>query len=75
MECDEAKDRLWEYLDRELASEEAHELATHLSECPDCYPAYRCDQAFLTRLVSIRSSCRAPATLLRWAQSWVRTLM
>ena len=69
MECNEVKVRLWEYLDRELASADASALARHLGDCSDCYPAYSCNQAFLSRLASIRSTCTAPAALMRWAQA------
>jgi anti-sigma factor (TIGR02949 family) len=77
MECDEVKVLLWEYLDRELASTDARALARHLGECSGCYPAYSCNQAFLSRLASIRSTCRAPAALMRWVRSlsWVHDLI
>ena len=68
MECDEVILRLWEYLDQELDPEDGIEVKAHLDRCPDCYPAYRCDRAFLDLLARLRSSCLTPATLARWAR-------
>ena len=76
MECDEVKVRLWEYLDRELASEDACALARHLSECSDCYPAYSYNQAPESSC-HIRFTCTAPVALMRWVRSqpWIHDLM
>ena len=64
MECEEVMVRLWEYLDQELAPEEADGVRTHLSHCSDCYPAYCCDRAFLQLVARLRDSCSAPAALV-----------
>jgi len=68
MECDQVVIRLWEYLDQELASEDATEVRVHLSRCSNCYPAYCCDRALLNLLARVRNSDTAPATLIRWAR-------
>src|SRR4051812_7542639 len=47
MNCDEVLLCLWEYLDQELAREEAEAVADHLGYCARCRPAYRCNQALL----------------------------
>jgi mycothiol system anti-sigma-R factor len=64
MECREVIERLWEYLDDELAAKEAAAVAGHLVGCPWCRPHYRHDRAFL--IVVVRSLCAtrpAPARL------------
>ncbi len=64
MECPEVAERLWEYLDDELAAKEAAALAFHLEGCGHCRPHYRCDRAFLVLVVrSLRAPCPAPARL------------
>lgn len=69
MNCEEVLIRLWEYLDQELAPEEAAVVRAHLRRCPECHPAYCCDRAFLELLARQRSRCTAPAGLLRLVQS------
>lgn len=60
MECSEVTDRLWEYLDGELAAKEAEAFDRHLADCPWCVSHHRCDRAFLVLVV--RSLARpAPA--------------
>ena len=63
MDCKEVLIRLWEYLDQELGPEEAAAVRAHLSDCVNCYPAYRCDQALLDLLARQRARCSAPAAL------------
>jgi mycothiol system anti-sigma-R factor len=74
MRCEEVLLSLWEYLDEELAREEAEVVAAHLDHCGRCYPAYCRDRAFLGLLARQRGNCSAPAVLvmsirLRLAQS------
>ena len=64
MRCEEVLIRLWEYLDAELASEEAAAVQLHLRDCHQCYPAYCCDRAFLELLARQRNRCSAPFTLV-----------
>jgi mycothiol system anti-sigma-R factor len=64
MECPEVAERLWEYLDDELAAKEAAAVARHLAVCGHCRPRYRCDRAFLVVVVrSLTAPCAAPAEL------------
>jgi mycothiol system anti-sigma-R factor len=64
MECPEVTERLWEYLDGELAAKEAAAVHLHLAGCPHCRPHYRCDRAFLVVLVrSLHHPCAVPAGL------------
>ena len=61
MECREVIDRLWEYLDGELAAEEAAAIRRHLGECPACHPRCCCDRAFLLVVRrSLSKPCPAP---------------
>ncbi len=64
MRCDEVLLRLWEYLDEELAREEAEAVAAHLGHCGRCHPAYCWDRAFLGLLARQRGSCTTPPALL-----------
>jgi len=64
MRCEDVLIRLWEYLDQELASEEASGVQAHLEVCPDCRPASCCDRAFLELLSRQRSRCSAPGRLM-----------
>ncbi|HET9038701.1 MAG TPA: zf-HC2 domain-containing protein [Gemmatimonadales bacterium] len=57
MECREVIERLWEYLDGELAAKEAAAIGRHLDECPTCHPHCSCDRTFL---LVIRRSLAAP---------------
>jgi anti-sigma factor RsiW len=69
MLCDEVIINLWEYLDQELAPEDAAEVAAHLSSCLDCYPVYCHDRAFLELVARLKHSVTAPLALTRWARS------
>ena len=64
MRCEEVLIRLWEYLDEELASEEAAAVKLHLRDCHRCHPACCCDRAFLELLARQRNRCSAPLTLV-----------
>lgn len=63
MECPEVVDRLWEYLDGELAAKEAEAVSQHLAGCSACLPHCRCDRAFLALVV--RSVAAAPPAPIR----------
>jgi anti-sigma factor (TIGR02949 family) len=64
MECAEVVERLWEYLDGELAAKEAAAVGRHLAGCPHCRPHYRCDRAFLVLVVrSLTRPCPTPQGL------------
>jgi anti-sigma factor (TIGR02949 family) len=68
MLCDEVIIRLWEYLDQELAPEDAAQVAVHLSDCSVCYPVYCQDRAFLALVARVKRSVTAPPALTRWAR-------
>jgi mycothiol system anti-sigma-R factor len=63
MNCEEALEKLWQYLDRELDGESSSELQRHLEECRHCFSKVEFEQ----RLRAIvRRSCsgeQAPAEL------------
>jgi anti-sigma factor (TIGR02949 family) len=63
MDCEAVVSLLWEYLDRELGSEEAGAVRAHLSRCPGCHPLYRCHRAFLELLARQRERCSASPSL------------
>lgn len=69
MECEEVLNRLWEYLDYELAPEEAKAVRAHLSDCPCCFPSFCCRRAFLELLARQRTGCSAPPTLVARVRS------
>ena len=73
MECVEVLKRLWEYLDQELASEEAEAVRAHLSHCAGCYPNFNCDRAFLELLARQRAGCPAPPTLVARVRSCLKS--
>jgi len=64
MECEEVLRRLWEYLDHELAPEEAGAVRAHLGQCGCCYQDFCCDRAFLELLARQRARCSAPPALV-----------
>jgi hypothetical protein len=63
MTCEDVLNRVWEYLDEELAAEEADSLTLHLGGCRNCRVAFCCDRAFLDLIARQRSRIRAPARL------------
>ena len=64
MECADVTERLWEYLDGELAAKEAAAVHRHLARCRHCRLHYRCDRAFLLLIMrSLSGPCPAPAAL------------
>jgi anti-sigma factor (TIGR02949 family) len=62
LRCDEALDRLFEYLDAELGTPEAERVRAHLTECTECLEEFDVE-AVVKKIV--RRSCReeAPAQL------------
>lgn len=54
--CREAAEHLYEYLDRELTPATEHAIRQHLAECPPCCDHFDFEQLFLEFL---RARCRA----------------
>lgn len=48
--CDEAKTRLFEYLDGELAPSSHDEVERHVEICKACYPRFQFERHFLDAL-------------------------
>jgi mycothiol system anti-sigma-R factor len=64
MECSEVTDRLWEYLDGELAAKEAAAVDHHMDGCPWCRQHYHCDRSFLLLVTrALSRPCSAPPAL------------
>jgi mycothiol system anti-sigma-R factor len=64
MECSEITDRLWEYLDGELAAKEARAVRDHLAWCQCCRRHHDCDRAFLLLVVRVLARpCSVPPAL------------
>jgi anti-sigma factor RsiW len=64
MDCSEITERLWEYLDGELAAKEAAAVDGHLAGCPWCRGHHRCDRAFLLLVRrSLSRHCVTPSSL------------
>lgn len=73
MDCPEVVRRLWEYLDGELAAEEAGAVRLHLESCSRCRPACQCDRAFLLLLTrSLRTNAVVPPTLVASVRARLR---
>lgn len=62
--CREAAERVYEYLDGELAEEEAEEVRCHVEKCKECYPMYNWERMFLD-FVHSRAAREEPNPELR----------
>ncbi len=56
MNCQEAVEKLWQYLDRELDGEVSSEIQRHLHECRGCFSKAEFEQQLRALL---RRSCGA----------------
>ena len=54
--CDEVKNRLFEYLDGELAELSHEEVKRHLDLCKACYPRFKFEKQFLEALHAAQSN-------------------
>lgn len=50
MDCNECRERLYPYLDRELSERELDEVRVHLDECGGCESSFVLERTFLDRL-------------------------
>ena len=53
MTCEEARDRLDDYVDGTLGVGEVHEVELHLASCPDCASEERALRALLARVAAL----------------------
>lgn len=60
IECHEAMEKLFEFLDRELESGEHEQVARHFEVCARCYPHLRFEQSFRDALHRAREGESAP---------------
>ncbi|MBI2774239.1 MAG: zf-HC2 domain-containing protein [Chloroflexi bacterium] len=60
MECDECRERLYPYLDRELSPREVEEVRVHLDDCGGCESSFVFEELFLERVRSSATSDVAP---------------
>lgn len=61
MNCRDAAERLYEYLDRELTPEAEAKVREHLKACPPCGEHFDDEQAFLKFVEArCRSRCAPP---------------
>jgi mycothiol system anti-sigma-R factor len=61
-ECEEALDRLFEYIDGELTAAELEQVSTHLKECPPCEAEHKLNEKIKTRVAATGGEC-APENL------------
>lgn len=47
LSCEEAVQRVYEFLDDELTEAEAREVRCHVEQCKRCYPMYNWEKMFL----------------------------
>ena len=61
-ECQEALDRLFEYIDGELTPTELEHIGEHLKECPPCEAEHRINDKIKRRVSATGDEC-APEEL------------
>ena len=61
-ECEEALDRLFEFIDGELTAAELEHVATHLKECPPCEAERQLNEKIKSRVSATGGEC-APEAL------------
>ena len=60
MDCEECRERLHPYLDRELSPTEFDEMREHLGECGGCERIYVVERVFVDRIRVSATSNVAP---------------
>lgn len=63
--CEEALERLWEFLDGELSARDQVAVKRHLDICDRCFPEYDFRRAYLEFTRRVRALDRAPPGLRR----------
>lgn len=61
-ECEEALDRLFEYIDEELSADELRTIGAHLKTCPPCEAEHKINQK-IKNLTSRTGRDTAPTEL------------
>ena len=61
-ECEEALDRLFEYIDHELPEDEVHRIGEHLRSCPPCEAEHKINEK-IKKLVNRTGADAAPDAL------------
>jgi len=61
-ECEEALDRLFEYIDGELTPAELEQVSSHLKECPPCEAERHINEKIKSRVSATGGEC-APEAL------------
>lgn len=64
--CEQAVDRLWDYLDGELDAAEREAINTHLNHCPTCLRMLNDESALKQLLARACSNDCAPPELRNW---------
>ena len=62
--CREVMERLWDYLDGELAPEATLQFADHIAACKRCFPQYQFEFAYLEALARQRQRLPGPSDAL-----------
>ena len=65
MNCPEATDHLYEYLDAELTAETTAQIRKHLRDCEPCLKHFSFEEAFLRFLEARAAASGAPPELRR----------
>jgi mycothiol system anti-sigma-R factor len=65
MDCDEAMEHLYTYLDGELTAQVKIEVRKHIDRCRDCFGHYEFERAFLQFLEARCKAQSAPGHLRR----------
>lgn len=60
MSCEEALERLFEYLDGELDTSDTARIEEHLEICKACYPRAQFERSFLEALERVKKTDAAP---------------
>jgi len=63
MDCEECRERIYPYLDRELSPTEFAEMQEHLDDCGGCERTYVVERVFVDRIRVSATSDVAPAAV------------
>lgn len=62
-QCEEALDKLFEYIDHELPDEELHRIGEHLNDCPPCEAEHKINEKIKRLTAECAGGECAPADL------------